>query len=88
MNNLFYNKVFRNRGLGILATIVVAIGLIILCLGLSFLIFNLFYWLGTLILATFFGVVIPFSWWYGLGAWLLYLMISFLVNGIKVNYSE
>lgn len=63
---------------GIFATILVGIGLLILIFAADFAIFTLAYWLVTIILGAFFNFVLPFSWWYSLGAWLITLVAIFL----------
>lgn len=66
-------------------TVLVAIGLILLALVLSFLIFTLGYWLITLVLVSFFGFILPFSWWYSLGAWLIVIIAgAFMLPGMYV----
>lgn len=59
--NFFYNH-------GIFATVLVGIGLLILAAALSFVLFTFGYWVICLILEGFFGFILPFSWWYSLGA--------------------
>ena len=69
-------------------TFVEWLGIIILALAFSFVMFTFGYWLITLILAGFFGFVLPFSWWYSLGAWLIMLILSFFVLPGKLLQSN
>lgn len=69
--------------------IVVIIGLIIISLMLSFCIFTFGYWLIALILEGFFSFILPFSWWYALGAWLIALVINVcLLPGLLISRSS
>ena len=51
-----------------------------LLLAADFAFFTFLYWIITLIFETFFVIVIPFSWWYSLGAWLIWTIISLYVG--------
>lgn len=53
---------------GIFLTILLFILAVAAILGISYLFFTLGYWLITLILGAFFSFILPFSWWYSLGA--------------------
>lgn len=55
------------------------LGFVILALAISFVGFTFGYWLITLILAGFFNFVLPFSWWYSLGAWLIALILGVFI---------
>lgn len=52
-----------------------------LLLAADFALFTFLYWIITLILSTFFAFMLPFSWWYSFGAWLILVIIS-LYRGI------
>lgn len=67
------------NNLGTAGAILVLFGLFILGTALSFVAFSLGYWLITLILGTFFGFILPFSWWYSLGAWLIVLIVGIFI---------
>ena len=69
---------------GTIAAILMIIGFFILALAVSFVLFTFGYWLITLILATFFNFILPFSWWYSLGAWLITLIAGALILPSKV----
>lgn len=59
------------------------LGLLLIILAISFLFFTFGYWLITLILAGFFGFILPFSWWYSLGAWLIALIAGAFILPTK-----
>lgn len=59
---------------GTIAAIFMILGFIILFLAINFALFTFGYWIITLILATFFNFILPFSWWYSLGVWLIVLV--------------
>lgn len=69
---------------GLVGAIFLTILIIALLLGISFLFFSLGYWLITLILLNFFGFVLPFTWTYSCGAWLILIIFSaFMAPGFK-----
>ena len=75
------NKI-KNNLFGITSTlgfVLTIIGLIFLGLVLSYALFTLGYWLISLILLGFFNFILPFSFWYSFGAWLILLIIGFFI---------
>lgn len=77
--------------LSTLQLIFAIIGIIILGLAFSLILFTFGYWIITLILATFFGFLLPFSFWYSLGAWLIALVLSAFIlpsNLIHIRYID
>ena len=66
--------------------VLLIIALIIVMAIVSFLAFTFGYWLITLILAGFFNFILPFSWWYSLGAWLICLIIGIFIKGVNLEY--
>ena len=74
---------------GIILAVLFFILAIAAILGVSFLFFTLGYWLITLILANFFAFILPFSWSYSFGAWLIWLIvIIFFFPGLKIASSN
>lgn len=73
---------------GAVAAVFMIIGFFILALAISFVLFTFGYWLITLILATFFNFILPFSWWYSLGAWLISLIAGALILPSKAIGSK
>jgi len=67
-------------------TTIIAIILVIGgALSLSFLLTSGIYYLFTLIMSTFFSVMIPFTWHYALGVWLILILINVLFGGVKLS---
>lgn len=81
-----WNKI-KNHNL--LELIGIFLGLFLLFLTVSFLLFTFGYWLITLILFNFFSFILPFSLQYAFGAWLIFLIISFFcIPGIFATKSS
>ena len=76
----------KNGWTYIFAFIIIAL-LIIFILGISFLITSLIYWLFTLVMANFFSIIIPFTWHYALGVWLITILIRFIFSGTQYTTS-
>lgn len=63
--------------------------IVLAAIAAHFLIFTLGYWVITLILAAFFNFILPFSWGYAFGAWLIWLIvIAFLSSGLKITVNN
>lgn len=83
---MMFKKIFESRGFSAVSLFFIWVGIVILAVALSLAWFTFGYWLITLILPTFFGVTIPFSWSYALGGWLIAIIIgSFVTPLLKVN---
>jgi len=54
------------------------IALTILILSISFLATSLIYYIFTIVMFTFFSIVIPFTWHYAVGVWLIIILIRFI----------
>ena len=63
----------------------VVIGLIILAIAFSLAWFTFGYWLITLVLAYFFNFILPFSWDYALGGWLIALILGTFIIPFRIN---
>lgn len=66
---------------GCFAAVIAIIALIALILFLDFLIISFVYYVFTLIMFTFFSVVIPFTWHYAIGIWLISILIGMVFKG-------
>lgn len=78
-NKFLKEKIFR----GLLAAIVIVITGVI-----SFLIVAFDYWAFTLILRNFFSIVVPFTWHYAFGVWLILMLIKAIFSGVKLSLSN
>ena len=56
---------------------------IAIILGISFLVTSFVYWLFTLVMANFFSIIVPFTWYYALGVWLIVMLIRFIFSGTQ-----
>lgn len=61
--------------------VIAVIGMFIGIFVLSFLITTFIYYLFTVIMLNFFNIIIPFSWTYAVGVWLIILLIRLLFGG-------
>lgn len=68
----------------IISIIIGVFAFAVIC-GISFLLTSGIYYLFTIIMFTFFSVIIPFTWHYALGVWLIFLLINLLFGGIKLS---
>ena len=66
-------------------SIIIGIFIFAAMCGISFLLTSGIYYLFTLIMSTFFSIVIPFTWHYALGVWLIFLLINLLFGGVKLS---
>ena len=77
---------------GEISTPVFVLSIIFIVIGylvLSFLGFTFGYFLITLLLEGFFNFILPFSLWYALGAWLIFIICQlFITTGIKFFVKE
>ena len=80
-------KIFNNKSFSILAKVFIVIGFILLAAVISLGIFTFCYWLITLILLEFFAFILPFSFNFAFGAWLIWLIIIglFSIPSAKIN---
>jgi len=68
---------------GCFAAVIAIIAIIVLILGISFLCTSFVYWLFTLVMASFFSIIVPFTWHYALGVWLVVILIRFIFSGTQ-----
>lgn len=82
MRDLF--EEWKNN-IGCFGAIVATITFIILILLISFLSTSLIYYIFTIVMFTFFSIVIPFTWHYAVGVWLIIILIRFILSGTNVT---
>ena len=80
-----FNRFYRMSTPAFILTI---IGLIILGLALSLVLFTFGYWLITLILLAFFSYTLPFSFIYALGGWLIALVVGIFILPWGIHFNR
>ena len=85
----FYKNSFlkTDKSRTLTATLIVIL-LLVLIFGLSFLGISCIYWLFTIVMSNFFSIIIPFTWHYAVGVWLVVLLIRFTFSGLNTTISK
>ena len=63
--------------------VIIILFMAFILLSISFLGTAFIYWLFTLVMANFFSVIIPFTWHYALGVWLIVILIRLTFSGVR-----
>jgi len=76
MRNLF--EEWKKYDISYFAITIAIIAFTIVILLISFLATSLIYYVFTIVMSNFFSIIIPFTWHYAIGVWLITILIRFL----------